>query len=213
VIFQPSTDTMWELFKARHRSHGWTASWGGAMRGVSRSAGYYTPSAWPGASYQWGATATSLPVIGGTVLGSDIRSGRIDHALSLALPAPRAGSFAWPAQRSDGTGGRAELPEGAKLRLDPRLDLAALGLPPPTLMLATAAQRYGLIVRDQTHHAIGLYFQDPSSLRDNPYGAFFAGRTPNQVLAAFPWSHLQVLRLHLCTHAPCLSHGAGKESP
>ena len=213
AIWQPSTDTMWELFEARHQRDGWRAAWGGAMRDVSRNAGYYTPAAWPGATYEWGATATSLPVVGGTVLGADIRSGRIDHALSLALPAPRRRVFAWPAQRSDGTGGPAELPEGAKLRLDPRLDLASLRLPPPTLMLAEAAQRYGLIVRDQTHHAIGLYFQDPASVGGNPYRAFFSGLTPNRVLAAFPWSHLQVLRLHLCTHAPCTTHGAGKESP
>lgn len=173
------------------------------MRRVSGNPGYYTPAAWPEAAYTWGATATSLPVAAGTVLASELRAGRIAHALAVSLPAPRAGAFAWPAQRSDGTGGPDEIPEGAHLRLDPQLDLASLHLPRLTLMLATAAQRYGMVVRDQTHHAVGLYFQDPTPLGRNAYGAVFGGLTPNQVLAEFPWDKLEVLRMHLCTHAPC----------
>jgi hypothetical protein len=204
VIWQPSTDSMWELFGAVRMPHGWRAKWGGAMTRVSRSPGYYTPAAWPGAAYTWGATATSLPVVAGTALVSELRAGRIDHALALALPYPRAGQFAWPAQRSDGTGGPGEIPEGARLRLDPRLDLASLHMPPLTRELAVAAQRYGMIVRDQTHHAIGLYFQDPTPLAHDAYGAIFGGMTPNEVLAAFPWSRLEVVRMHLCARAPCL---------
>ena len=36
-------------------------------------------------------------------------------------------------------------------------------------MIAQAAQEYGLIVRDQTHHAIGLYAENPIPLGKNPY--------------------------------------------
>jgi hypothetical protein len=211
VIWQPSTDRMWELFEAVRLRHGWRAKWGGAMDRVSRSLGYYTPAAWPGAAYNWGATATSLPVVAGTALLSELRAGRIDHALALALPSPRAGQFAWPAQRSDGTGGPGEIPEGARLRLDPRLELRSLHLPPLTRELAAAAQRYGMIVRDQTHHAIGLYFEDPTPFAHGAYEAIFGGMTPNEVLTAFPWSRLQVVRMHLCTRAPCLlPRGADK---
>ncbi len=196
---------MWELFGAVRRPDGWHARWGGAMQRVSQSPGYYTPSAWPGAAYTWGATATSLPVAGGTVVAAELHAGRIDHALAIALPSPRAGEFAWPAQRSDGTGGPREIPEGARLRLDPQLDVASLDLPPLTLMLARAAQRYGMIVRDQTHRAVGLYFEDPTpSGRDHPYRSVFAGMSSNEVLTAFPWGHLQVLRMQLCTRTPCL---------
>jgi hypothetical protein len=210
VIWQPSTDSMWELFKAVRMPHGWRAKWGGAMNRVSRNAGYYTPAAWPGAAYTWGATATSLPVAAGTALVSELRAGHIDHALALALPYPRAGQFAWPAQRSDGTGGPGEIPEGARLRLDPRLDLASLRLPRLTRELAVAAQRYGMIVRDQTHHAVGLYFQDPTPLAHDAYSAIFGGMTPNEVLAAFPWNRLEVVRMHLCTRAPCLPQRGGR---
>jgi hypothetical protein len=203
TIWQPSTDTLWEFFGARRASDGWHADWGGAIRRVSQNAGYYTGSAWPGATRSWGATASSLPVIGGTMLLSELKAGRIDHALALNLPAPRASVFAWPAQRTDGTGPQTALPEGARLRLDPTLDLGALRLPRLTRMIAVAAQRYGLVVRDQTHHAISLFAENPSQFGGNPYETYFRGKNPQQILANFPWDRLQVLRMRLCTAAPC----------
>jgi hypothetical protein len=206
TIWQPATDTLWELYKANDLSAGWHATWGGAIRQVSHSPGYYTADAWPGATSNWGATATSLPVIAGTILLGDIRAGVIDHALALNLPAPRAGVFAWPAQRSDGTGGPATLPEGARLRLDPHLNLDALTMPPLTRMIARAAQRYGMIVRDQTHGGISLFAEDPAVLGPRPYygpNGAYGGLTPLELLQKFPWSHLEVIQMHLCMKAPC----------
>jgi hypothetical protein len=203
TVWQPSSDRLWELFGARHDKDGWHARWGGAIRRVSRSPGYYTAAAWPGATRNWGATASSLPVIGGTMLLDDLKAGRIDHALAINLPAPRTGVFAWPAQRTDGTGPSTALPEGARLRLDPSLDVGSLHLPKLTRMIARAAQRYGLVVRDQTHHAISLFGEVPTSSRTHAYQTYFSGKTPGQLLARFPWDRLQVLRMHLCTAAPC----------
>ena len=68
-------------------------------------------------------------------------------------------------------------------------------------MIARAAQEYGLIVRDQTHHAIGLYAEDPLPLGKNPYYTHgvpapagpFEGQWPYALLARFPWNRLQVL--------------------
>ncbi len=162
TVWQPSTDRLWEFFGARHAANGWHAQWGGAIRRVSKSPGYYTRAAWPGATPNWGATASSLPVIGGTMLLDELKTGRIDHALAINLPAPRAGIFSWPAQRTDGTGPPTALPEGAHLRLDPTVDVSTLHLPKLTRMIARAAQRYGLVVRDQTHHGISLFGEVPT---------------------------------------------------
>jgi O-antigen/teichoic acid export membrane protein len=201
TIWQPSTDKLWEFFHMRLKPDGWHAAWGGAIDHVSRSPGYYTRSSWPGALPVWGASATSLPVAAGLITMADLRVGVIDHALSIALPAPRAGVYARPAERSDGTGGPGTIPEGARLRLDPNLDLNSLHLPPLTRMIAEAAQRYGIVVRDQTHYGITFYAEDPTQYGGNklyygPHG-FFDGMTPLQLLARFPWSHLQVLKLEL----------------
>jgi hypothetical protein len=206
TIWQPSTDRLWEFWHARRAPDGWHAEWGGAIKNVSRSEGYYTPAAWPGAQTNWGASASSLPVVGGTILLRDLERGSIDHALALAVPYPRRGVFAWPAQRTDGRGDSRTLPEGARLRLDPRLDIASLGLPPLTRMMAEAAQRHGIIVRDGTHEAIGFFAEDATRTGADPYrgeGGYFAGQTPGELLARFPWERLQVLKMNLCSSAPC----------
>jgi hypothetical protein len=209
TIWQPATDRLWELWRARKLTDGWHASWGGAMNAASTSVGYYSPQSWPGLSHwNWGATATSLPVVGGTMLLDELRRGSIDHALALNVPWARAGVFSWPAQRSDGTSSDPDsLPEGARLRLDPKLDIDGLDLPPLTRMMAKAAQRYGIVVRDQTGHAHSFFGENPTPTGTDPYrgpGGFYGGMWPDQLLKSFPWDHLQVLELRLCTSAPCL---------
>jgi hypothetical protein len=201
TIWQPSTDRLWELYRARHAADGWHADFGGAIMHVSESPGYYTPLSWPGAIPQWGATATSLPVIAGTMLISELQSGLIPHALAIAVPFARAGMYTWPAQRTDGTSADpASIPEGARFRLDPTLDVAALGLPPMTRVMAEAVQRYGMIVRDQTSHALAFYGEDPSPSGSNPYPALFGNQYPIDLLASFPWDHLQLLKMDLRSH-------------
>jgi hypothetical protein len=203
TIWQPSTGTLWELYGARRLSDGWHADWGGAIRRVTRNPGYYTGGARPGATRNWGATPSRLPVIGGTMLVDELRAGRIAHALALGVPAARAGVFAWPAQRTDGHGSALTLPEGARLRLDPTLDVPSLHLPKMTRMIALAAQRYGLVVRGQTDGRISFFAENPAQFGVDPYRRYFQDRTPQLLLARFPWDRLEVLEMHLCTAAPC----------
>ena len=211
TVWQPSTDRLWEFFHLRRDPEsGWWADWGGAMEHVSSSPGYYTSGSWPGLSApNWGATATSLPVLGGVMLLSELRAGRVDHALALNLPIARAGVFSWPAQRSDGIGGPARIPEGARLRLPHDLNLTSLKLPPVTLIIARAVRRYGAIVRDQTGPGNGVSFfaEDPRPVGSNPYdgrAGFFAGLPPDLLLSGFPWDRLEVLKMTLCVETPCL---------
>jgi hypothetical protein len=215
TVWQPSTDTLWEFWKAVKRPDGWHASWGGAMRRVSRSPGYYTDAAWSGLpqsqGWHWGSTASSLPVIAGTILIDELRRGRIDHALALDIPDACARVFSWPAQRTDGSDpSQGCLPEGAHLRLDPDLDLSTLTLPRITRILARAAQRYGMIVRDRTNHAVGFYAEDPTPTGSDPYAGpngFYGGLRPWQFLPQFPWGRLQLLTMTPCARAPCLPAG------
>lgn len=210
TVWQPSTDKMWEFWQARKVNGVWHASWGGAMNHVSKSPGYYTNNSWPGLSApNWGATATSLPVIAGTMLVRDLRSPWIRHALAIDLPAPAAGHYSWPAQRTDGSGPVDSIPEGARLRLPPDLNLVDMNLPPIVLKMARAVKRRGMIVRDQTGTAIGFFAQDPVRAKRDPYygaGGVFGGQWPNKFLAKFPWSKLRVLKMSLCSDQskPCL---------
>ena len=202
TVWQPSTDRLWEFFKARELEDGWHANFGGAIASVSRFPGYYTEDAWPGLSQTyWGATATSLPVVAGTIMVDELRAGVIPHALALNIPWARPNVYSWPAQRTDGMSTDPDaIPEGARFRLDPTLDLGKLALPPMTRMMAEAVQRYGMIVRDQTGHAISFFAENTAQSGTEPYtgrGGFFGGLTPNQLTAAFPWQHLKLLKMRL----------------
>jgi hypothetical protein len=200
LLWQPSSDRLWEFWRLRRSGGAWQASWGGAIEHTSASSGVYGPQAWPGAQSWWGISASSLSLAGGLITLEDIRAKEINHALALALPSVRAGAFALPARRTDGRSlDPLALPEGAHLRLDPTLNLATLNLPPLTLMIAQAAQRYGIYVTDRSPVA-QFYAQDPTPRGANPYigaGGYFSGMRPSQLLASFPWSRLQLVRMEL----------------
>lgn len=169
------------------------------MENVSSDPGVYGSEAWLGATRWWGASATSLSIAGGLITLEDLERGQINHALAMAIPQPRAEVYALPAQRTDGwSTALTSIPEGAHLRLDPKLNLAALKLPHMTLMMAEAAQRYGIVVRDYAAN-VAFYAQVPPA-GTNPYTGtkgYFEGKTPRELLAVFPWSHLQLLQMEL----------------
>ena len=187
---------MWEFWQASKQSDGWHASWGGAIKHVSQSRGYYTTNSWPGLS------AAELGRHGHEPAGD---RGNDDGQASCAPPGSGTpwrwisphrgpGEYSWPAQRTDGHGPPGAIPEGARLRLPPDLNLQAMNLPRLTLKIARAVKRRGMIVRDQTGVAIGFYAQDPVGLKSDPYNGpngMFAGQKPSQILARFPWEQAQ----------------------
>jgi hypothetical protein len=196
VVWQPSTDTMWELWGAGQAHGRWEAWWGGRMDHVSRSPGYFSDPS----GIQPGATATSLPLVGGLITRADVARGSIDHALAMAIPSSRYAVWAHPAQRSDGgTRSDTAIPAGARFRLDPAVDVDSLGLPPFTAMLAKAAQRYGIYVRD-TSPTVTLYAEDPASIGANPWPHAIQPST-TEVLRRFPWEHLQVMPMQLWSYS------------
>jgi hypothetical protein len=200
VVWQPSSDRLWEFWRLENGSAGWEATWGGAMQNVSSNPGVYGPEAWPGASSLWGGSASSLSLAGGLITLEDLAVGKINHALNLSIPNVREGAYSSPAQRDDGSStSPLALPEGAHLRLEPGLDLAALHLPHVTLLIAEAAQRYGVFIRSQGG-SVAFEAQDPTPTGTEPYagrGGYFEGKTAPQLLASFPWSHLQLLKMEL----------------
>jgi hypothetical protein len=199
----------------------WRASFGGRIEGLTTSPGHYRDAVRPGATtltqqFNWGATATSLPVAAGMITKADLERGRIDHAIAIALPNLAAGSsiidskrWAYPAQRGDGKSTLANaVPEGARFRLDPALDLSTLNVTPFVRMLAEAAQRYGLIVQDGAPATL-FYGEDPSPYERRGEPNFYdtlIGPRPSGFLNSFPWDRLQLTRMTLCSDPkmPCL---------
>jgi hypothetical protein len=200
VVWQPHSDRLWEFFQLRRESGGWRASWGGAMRHVSSDPGAYNRHVWPGSQPWWGASASSLSIAGGLITLEDLEKREINHALAISLPEVRAGAYSLPARRTDGNSSSPlTLPEGAHLRLDPRLDLSSLHLPWLTRLIAEAAQRYGIFVRDRAAD-VTFYAQDPTPTGTDPYGGaggYYRGHSPIELLAHFPWRHLRLLKMEL----------------
>jgi hypothetical protein len=194
VVWQPATDTLWEFWRFRPDGDGWQASWGGRLDDVSSG-----PAVYEGKRRTWGATASSLPLAGGMITPRELRRGEIGHALGVGVPAARRDAFARPAQRTDGDSEcRSAPPEGARFRLDPSVDVGALGLPPAGETIARALQRYGMIVTDQSG-AVAFAAQGSRGMSADPYPELFGGLAPWDVIARLPWSRLQLVRMDLVT--------------
>jgi hypothetical protein len=208
IICQPSTDTMWETGKTQLLSDGWHFLYGGRMIHFSQSPGYYQqlldPAGNPLEEPFWGNSASGLPIADSLITFRDLANGKIDHALGLMLPhmGITAGIKAWPAARTDGGSDdpSSSIPEGARFRLDPKLNINSLNLPPLTRMIAVAAQRYGLIVRDGSSN-VSIDGQVPETPAQTAIWQQELARSGfkfwSQVLKQFPWRHLQLLQMSL----------------
>ena len=188
VIWQPSTDTDWEFWRASESNGTWSACWGGRIQDVSENAGVFAADT--------GATGSGLALLGGLIRVQDLRSGAINHAIDLSIPAARQGSWSWPAQRSDGYEANSDDPaEGETFRFPATLDLDLFNLSPGALMIARAIQRYGMIVTDQSG-AVSFQAEDPRPYEvngaANPYQAYFSG-SQSSWLKGIPWQDLQTL--------------------
>lgn len=192
TIYQPSTDTLWEFWQTRKVEGQWQACWGGRMLNVSLNDGTWT--------HPYGTTATGLPFISGQITAEELIRGEIDHVMGISLVEIAAWNvLSWPAKRSDGwnpTNAPNRIPEGLRFRLDPSIDVEALGLPYVGKLIARAAQKYGFVVWDKAG-ALSLRLQNPKSYlvlgQPDPYLALF-GTTPSYtILSRFPWNRLQFI--------------------
>lgn len=98
------------------------------------------------------ARGAGVPYLAGLVRPCEIARGRIDHALAFAFDAPSP-AYVYPATKSDGNGGEDDLPEGARLQLDPGLtdsEIRAWGCAAQCLTIARALQEYGMYVIDNS---------------------------------------------------------------
>lgn len=192
TIWQPSTDRMWDFWRARTTNGAWQACWGGRMEHVSKSDGI-----WP---HNHGTTATSLPFIGGQITADELRRGEIKHALGICLVELETWQIrSWPATRSDGWNPKHEpnrIPEGLRFRLDPKVDVDALNLCRAGKTIAKAAQKYGFVVWDMGG-AITLRAENPRSFTmrglPDPYPELFEKKPGYAILEGIPWERLKFL--------------------
>jgi hypothetical protein len=192
TVYQPSTNTVWEFWQARLINGHWQACWGGQMKNVSNSNGVW--------AHPYGTTATGLPFVGGQITADELKRGEIRHVIGIALvDLENANVFSWPANRSDGsnsTKAANRIPEGARFRLDPSVNVDALSISPVAKVIAKAAQKYGFVVWDKAG-ALSIRVQNADSYTalgmPDPYPALYNGKPDYAVLDGFPWDKLQFL--------------------
>ncbi|MCO5327302.1 MAG: DUF2155 domain-containing protein [Solirubrobacterales bacterium] len=127
------------------------------------SISYHYVKAWeldgPGFQDPTGVSArgSGLPLFAGLITPQEVESGRIEHALAISVPGAAQRRYVQPASRTDGTGARNSVPEGARLRLrDGAEDLLTRkfvrsGTQRETARtIISALQRYGAIIVDRS---------------------------------------------------------------
>jgi hypothetical protein len=130
-----------------------------------------------------------VPYLAGLIRPWEIAQGRIEHALAFAYLTNRLGRCVYPASKTDGKVDQLDvLPEGARLRLDPTLDVESIpGLDRTGRIIARALQEYGAYNIDNSG-SNKLYPED--NLTAN-WGTTLVAST----VSAIPIDRLQVLRL------------------
>ena len=104
----------------------------------------------------------------------------IEHALVVQSDTVCAGVFRAPAIKTDGDSTRTDcLPEGARLQLDPSIDVSKItGITPAERTVARALQRYGAYVIDRGGAPLSVSFERaPDATASSPGSAYVAAGT------------------------------------
>ncbi|MFT4124623.1 MAG: hypothetical protein QM662_00120 [Gordonia sp. (in: high G+C Gram-positive bacteria)] len=184
VVIDQQAGEIYEFWQARHVNGQWSASWG-AVNDLHGSG-------WGGASTGAGASR-----LAGVIRVSEIEQGRIPHALAIQTDNVCAGIFNSPAIKTDGTSKRSDcIPEGARVRLDPNLNLRSLRLTAAERTVAEALQVYGAYVIDRGGTPLSVSFEREESSSGGGIGRVYTDfglRWDYDDLGGIPFRRLQVL--------------------
>ncbi|MEE9415241.1 MAG: hypothetical protein V3V01_08145 [Acidimicrobiales bacterium] len=138
IVLQRSTCTLYEVFDAHPQGDG---NWSGGSGAVyDLRSNDLRPDTWTSAD------ASGLPILPGLVRYSEVKRGRINHAIRITLPTTQR-AHVWPARHDAGsTNSRNAPPMGAWLRLS--ADIEPNDFPPQARVIVKALQKHGGIVVD-----------------------------------------------------------------
>jgi hypothetical protein len=187
IVWQPSTQTDWELWEAsRQSSNSYSACWGGKLD-MAGSDGVFPPTL--------GLSATGISYLATAITEADVASGSINHAIAITLPA--CNGYVYPADRGDCGSNSGQPGEGQWFRLPANVAMPS-GLTPFAQMVFRALQTYGAVVTDQGG-SVSIESEQPSDWAaeghsgTDPITSSWDGLQEYQVVASLPWSSLQVV--------------------
>jgi hypothetical protein len=158
AIYQPATDTVWELEHLVKFNGEWSAIDGGRISNVSQ-AQQYDGQPLPVSHLYHGVAASRIPLLATIQRRSEVLNGAIHHPVAIAVPHVE-GTFAdrqhqlspatFPALASDGDFATSDaIREGTWFRLPRSVPIDSLNMAPYARIFAHAAQDYGIIVTDK----------------------------------------------------------------
>jgi hypothetical protein len=184
TVIDPDAGTVGEYWQARRTGTGWAASFG-AVNSLSGSG-------WGGSSTGSGASR-----LAGVIRVEELERHWVGHALALQTDNVCAGTVRSPALKTDGVSTRADcVPEGARLQLDPGLDLTTLRLSPAEFTVARAMQVYGGYVMDRSGTSLSVSFERAPDAGATTVGSVYTAaglRWDYDGLEHVPWNRLRVL--------------------
>ena len=137
LVVREGSCQLYELFVGRRSGAGWSAASGAKFDLLT---GALRPLGWTSAD------AAGLPILPGLVRYDEVAAGLIDHAIRVTFSQTQRG-FILPATHFASSNPDPTLPAmGMRLRL--RADFNVAALTGQARVIATAMQRYGLIVAD-----------------------------------------------------------------
>ena len=139
-------------------------------------------------------TGAGVSRLAGVVRIAEVERGEIRHPLVFSTDIACSGAHRFPASKTDGlSDDPACIPQGARVQLDPDLDVDALeGLTAAERMVARALQRYGAYAIDNGGARMAYSFERPSG-EDDPYPSVGLDRDYRR-MDEIPWERLRVLR-------------------
>jgi hypothetical protein len=182
AVADPVSGQVFNLWMAERGSRGWNAGWG-AM----------TPLDGDGRELNGSSTGAGIARFAAVVRADEIAAGKIPHALFFSTNMAAPDEVRYPATKTDGSnmdGVGSPVPEGARVQLDPTLDLDSLDLGEGERIVAEALQTYGAFVGDNGGARMAFLFEyaPGSSVYEE------AGLVGDYVdLGAIPWDRLRVL--------------------
>jgi hypothetical protein len=184
TVHDPATNREWDMWQARNLGGSWSASAGAA---VSTLGNGIAPAGTAGSN------AANFPMLGGIVRPEEIAQGHIDHALYFTMPNTGQGAPVCPATHNGGsTTNPNALRQGARLQLDPAVDVEALPIPGHAKVIARALQKYGMFLRDQGG-SFAIYGENPSSRGYDAWANVGLGGLNSTTLRGLPLDRFRVI--------------------
>lgn len=188
AIADPINGKVYSFWQLRFSAGVWSAAFAGVA-----------PLHGDGIETAGSSTATNLSRYAGVIRAAEIAAGHIPHALVFSTNMAAPTVYRYPAQKTDGNnsaGVAVPIPEGARIQLDPSINVAAIaGITAGEVAVAKALQTYGAYVCDKGGARAGFIFEHINGT--SPGSTYIAAGLEWDYfdMSHIPWSNLRVLKV------------------